>query len=104
MPKFFLGKLSFMLIFFMPICFYIGFFSVRFYEFIPAGNTILEDLVTRPRVSLLMLIGFVSGITAFFTGIISIIKHRDRSVFVFLSTIIRLLVLLWCLVELLFPH
>ena len=46
----------------------------------------------------------ISGISAFFTGIIGIIKSRDRSVLVFLSTMIGLFVILFLLGEVLFPH
>jgi len=44
------------------------------------------------------------GIAAFATGILSIIKSKERSVFVFFSTAIGLFVLLFVLGEFLFPH
>lgn len=46
----------------------------------------------------------VSGIAAFFTGFISIIMRKERSVLVFLSTFLGMLVLLFVLGEILFPH
>jgi cytochrome bd-type quinol oxidase subunit 2 len=46
----------------------------------------------------------VCGVAAFVTGIISIIKSKERSVFVFFSTAIGLFVLLFVLGEFLFPH
>ena len=104
LPKTILGKWSIVLIIAMPILFYIGISCVSFYESVPAGKTILGDIVTRPGVSLSMLTGFIFGIAAFFVGIISIIRKKDHSVFVFLSTAIGFLVLLWCLAEILFPH
>ena len=103
-PGTFLGRWSTVLIIIMPILFYIGMSFVSFYESVPAGKTISEDIVARPGVSLLMLAGFISGIAAFFVGIISITRKKDHSVFVFLSTAIGFLVLLWCLAEILFPH
>ena len=103
-PKSRLGKLSVLLIVIMPILFYIGMSFVSFYESIPAGRTIPQDIVTRPGVALSMLAGFVSGIAAFFTGIIGIIRKKDRSILIFLSTIMGFLVLLWCFAEILFPH
>ena len=48
--------------------------------------------------------GFFSGIAAFFTGIISILKNKERSVLVFLSTLLGSLVLLWIFAEIAFPH
>jgi hypothetical protein len=51
-----------------------------------------------------MLAGFISGIAAFLTGIVGIIRKKDYSVLILLSTVIGFLVLLWCLAEILFPH
>lgn len=99
-----LGKWSVVLIVMMPIFFYIGMSFVSFYESVPAGKTIPQDIVVRPGVALPMLAGFVSGIAAFFSGIIGIIKNKDYSLLVFLSTTLGFLVLLWCLAEILFPH
>ena len=42
----------------------------------------------------LMLLAGISSIPAFFTGIIGIIKSKDRSVFVFIATIIGFFFLL----------
>ena len=103
-PKTFLGKCSVALIVAMPIFFCIGMSFVEFYESVLAGKTILHDIIARPGVALSMLTGFVCGIAAFFTGIISIIKRKDYSIFIFLSTMTGFLMLLWCLAEVLFPH
>jgi hypothetical protein len=46
----------------------------------------------------------LSGIAGFFTGIVSIIKSKDHSLLVLLSTGIGLVVLIFCLGEFLFPH
>jgi len=104
LPQTKLGRLSVVLIIAMPIFFYIGASFVDFYKSIPAGRTIAQDIVGRPGVALPMLAGFFSGITAFFVGIISIIKKKERSVFVFLSTVMGFFMLLWCLAEIVFPH
>lgn len=104
MPETFLGKWSVALVVAMPIFFYIGMSFVDFYESVPAGKTIPHDIMVRPGVALPMLTGFVSGITAFFTGIIGIIKKKDYSILIFLSTAIGFLVLCWCLAEVFFPH
>ena len=104
LPKTILGKWSIALIVAMPIFFYIGMSSVGFYESVPAGKTIPGDIVVRPGVALPMLSGFVCGIAAFFIGIIGITKKKDYSIFVFLSTVVGFLTLLWCLAEIIFPH
>ncbi|MCD6233353.1 hypothetical protein J7J81_03200 [bacterium] len=104
LPKTILGKWSIVLIVAVPILFYIGTSFVSFYRPIPAGKTILRDIVARPGVALSMLAGFISGIAAFFTGIISIIRKKDYSILVFLSSAMGFLVLLWCFAEFLFPH
>ena len=103
-PKSPLGKWSVGLIVILPILFYIGMSFVSFYESVPAGKTILHDIVARPGVALPMLVGFVSGIVAFFCGIIGITKKKDYSVLVFISTTLGFFVLLWILAEFLFPH
>ena len=104
LPKTILGKWSVVLIIAMPILFYIGVSFVDFYSFIPAGRTILQDIVNRPGVALPMLAGFTCGIAAFFVGIMGIIKKKDYSILVFLSSIMGFFMLLWCLAEILFPH
>jgi len=104
LPKTILGKWSITLIVVMPIFFYIGMSFVDFYEFVPAGKTISHDIVARPGVALSMLTGFVCGVAAFFIGIIGITRKKDYSIFVFLSTAVGFLTLLWCLAQMLFPH
>ena len=103
-PKSHLGKLSVVLIVLVPVFFYIGMSFVDFYESIPAGRTIPQDIILRPGIALPMLAAFISGIAAFFAGAIGIIRKKDRSILVFLSTALGFFVLLWCLAEILFPH
>ena len=103
-PKSHFSKLSVVLIAIMPIFFYIGMSFVDFYESIPAGRTIAQDIIARPGIALPMLTGFISGIAAFFTGITGVIRKKDFSILVFLSTAMGFFVLLWCLAEILFPH
>jgi hypothetical protein len=51
-----------------------------------------------------ILLAGISGVSAFVTGIISIIKSKERSVLVFLTTTIGFFVLVFWLGEFLFPH
>lgn len=100
----YLGKLSIILIIIMPLFFYIGMLFIDFYKSTPSSETILQDIKLRPGIALSMLAGFFSGITAFFTSIISIIRKKDYCIFVFLSSIIGFFVLIWFLIELIFVH
>ena len=64
------------------------------------GDTFFSNLaLTIP-----MLLAGVSGVSALVTGIIGIVKSRERSVLVFLATAIGLFVLVFTLGEILFPH
>jgi hypothetical protein len=103
LPKNKLGEWSVVLIMVMMLFFYLGMSFVDFYSSIPAGRTIPQDIINRPGVALLMLAGFASGIIAFITGLVAIIKNRERSVLVFVSTIIGALLILYLAGEIIFP-
>ena len=64
------------------------------------GRTFFSNLwLTLP-----MLLAAACGIGAFFVGAASIIRARERSVFVFLATGVGLFVLLFAVGEIVFPH
>lgn len=65
-----------------------------------SGATFFSNLV----LAIPILAAGISGMLAFFTGIISIIKSKERSVFVFLAMTMGLLVLIFILGEFLSPH
>jgi len=50
------------------------------------------------------LLAIVSGLAAFFLGIVSIVKYKERSVLIFLASFVGLLALFFLLGEFLFPH
>ena len=100
-PKSQLGKWSIVLIIVMPIFFIIGMSSVNFYEGVSASSTILKDIIARPVLALSMLAGFVCGVLAFFTGLFGIVKKKDYSIFVFISTLIGFFDILWILAQIL---
>lgn len=104
MPKTTLGRWSVWLILGMPVFFYIGFSFVNFYDTVPAGKTIPQDIVMRPGIALPMLAGMISGISAFMTGLASITRKKERALLVYISTIIGGLLILFLLGELFFPH
>lgn len=44
------------------------------------------------------------GVIGFVLGIISILKNKDRSLFVLLSIPVGLLIIIWVTLEIVFPH
>ncbi len=105
MPKTTLGKWSIGLILAMFILFIIGSSLPNIlYESVPAGGTILKDVVARPFLAISMLVGMASGISAFVTGLVVIIKRKERAVLVYLSTLVGAAITLFLVAEILFPH
>ena len=104
-PKTTLGRWSLGLIVGMPILFFVG-SSLRnlLYKSVPAGNTILEDIVVRPGLALAMLVGMVFGVLAFMVGLTSIIRQKERALLAYIATTIGGLLTLFLLGEFLFPH
>jgi hypothetical protein len=105
MPKTASGKWSLGLIIAMPVLFFIGTsFTNLLYESVPAGRTILADIAARPALALTMLAGNVSGVLAFITGIIAIVRQRERALLVYVATTMGALLMLFLIGEILFPH
>jgi hypothetical protein len=105
MPKTTLGKWSLVLIIVMPILLLVGSsFADNLYASVPAGDTILKDISARPALALTMLAGFFCGIGAFITGLLTILKEKERAVLVIISTIIGALVIGFLILEIAFPH
>jgi hypothetical protein len=98
MPKTFLGKWSVGLVFL--------FFLILslFYLLCALGERGGAGFFSNLYLAIPALSMAITGIAAFFTGIIGIIKKKDYSILVFLSTAIGFLVLFWCLAEILFSH
>jgi hypothetical protein len=105
MPKTKLGQWSVWLIPAMVLLFILGFsLADSLYDGVPAGDTILEDIRGRPALALSMLSGFGAGVAALVTGLISIIKQKERALLVFVSTLIGAALTLYLIAELVFPH
>jgi hypothetical protein len=105
MPKTVLGKWSLGLIIAMPLLFLIGMsFTDSLYESVPAGGTILADIVSRPALAITMLVGMAAGVSAFITGLITIIKQKERTLLVYVSTIVGAALTLFLIAEIIFPH
>ena len=105
MPKTIAGKWSLGLIIAMPILFVIGIsFSDTLYQSVSAGGTILKDIVARPALALTMLAGMGAGIAAFISGLISILKKKERALLVYASTVVGAGLTLFLAAEIIFPH
>jgi hypothetical protein len=63
-----------------------------------------ETFFSNLLLAIVVSLAGISAISAFFTGIISIIKRKERSILVFWGTVIRFFVLSFVLGEFLFPH
>jgi hypothetical protein len=104
-PKTKLGKWSVALIVAMLILFIIGPASRNsLYKSVPAGETIPADIVARPVLALAMLAGMAAGISAFITGLLAIIKKKEKALLVYISTLIGALLTLFLSGEILSPH
>ena len=104
-PKTKLGKWSLGLAAAMLALFFIDmFFTTLLYESVPAGGTILKDIAVRPALALTMLSGMVSGISAFVTGLIAIIRQKERAILVYGATLIGALLIIFLLGEFISSH
>jgi len=98
MPKTILGKWAIWLI----VVFFILF--AVFQILIAAGQRGGEKFFDNLLLAIPGLLMATSGIGSFFTGIVSIAKYKERAVLVFIATLIGLLILLFVLGEIIFPH
>jgi len=98
MPKTIPGKLSVALI--IASFLFLG----LLWFFVALGQRGGATFFSNPMLAIPGLLAGVCGILAFFIGIISIIKNKERSILVFLATAIGFFILGFCLGEILFPH
>ena len=75
-----------------------------FYESAPGSNSLLDDIVNRPLLALSMLVGVGAGISALITGLVAIVKRKERALLVFGSTMVGAGLTLFLIAEFLFPH
>lgn len=100
-----LGKWAVGFIVAMPILFYIGSsFTDTLYESVPAGDTILEDIIKRPALALTMLAGMACGVSTFVFGMAAIIRKKERALLVYTATLLGMFFILFLIAEILFPH
>jgi predicted Abi (CAAX) family protease len=79
-------------------------FFVLLLVLVAAGQRGGETFFSNPALAITGLLAAACGIAAFFTGTISIVKSKERSISVFLASIIGLFVLVFCLGEVISPH
>lgn len=97
-PRTKFGKYSLILI----ILFFLFFMFMNF--LILLGQRGGKNFFSNLRLSIPGLLAGVFGICSFFTGIISIIKSKERAILVFISTLIGLFILFFVAGEVIFPH
>lgn len=99
------GKWSLWLIVAMPLFFLLGsLFLNTLYASVSSGDSILKDIALRPALALFMLSGIGAGVLAFFIGLLAIIREKERSIYVFASTLVGSLMVLFVIGEIVFPH
>ncbi len=79
-------------------------FYAIFFIFVASGQRGGAKFFSNLYLTVPGVIAAISGIAAFFTGIIGVIKDRERAILVYLAILIGLLVLLFCLGEIIFHH
>jgi len=95
-PKTTLGWWSIGLIVVMPILFFIGTGTADWlYKSVSAGGTLWADIAARPALALTMLAGMGAGIGAFITGLLGMVRKKERAVLVYLSTVVGALLILF---------
>jgi len=100
-----IGVWSVGLIAVMAILFVIGpSFSDSFYESVPAGSTIPADIAARPALALSMLAGMAAGVLGLITGLLALVKQKEKALLVYLSTVIGGILTLYLIAEFAFPH
>ena len=98
LPKTALGKWSTGLI----VAFIV--FFVAFQLLVASGQRGGETFFSNLVLTIPILLAGTSGVFAFLTGLIGVIRNRERSILVFLAMLIGLFVLFFCLGEVIFPH
>ena len=97
-PKTHLGKWTVGLI----IAFFI--FLAVFFMFMNLGERGEATFCSNLKLCLPMVTAALCGVLSFFTGIVSVIKKKERSVLVYLSTLLGGFILFWVSAEIMFPH
>jgi type II secretory pathway component PulF len=98
MPKTAPGKWSVWLI----VAFIVLF--VSFILFVASGQRGGQEFFDNLLLAIPGLLAGIAGVVSFFTGLVSVIGFRERSILVYPAMLIGLLVLLFVVGEISFPH
>jgi len=79
-------------------------FFIIFYSLVASGQRGGDTFFSNLALAITMLIAAILAVSSFFTGIICIIRNRERSILVYISAAIGFFVLLFGLAEIIFPH
>ncbi len=79
-------------------------FLSLFYSICALGQRGGETFFSNLYLAIPILLAAISGVAAFFSGLISIFKKKDYSVLIFLSTLIGFFVLFWFMAEIVSSH
>lgn len=88
-----------------PLLTIVGFAMVNsFYPGVEAGNGIIDDLRVRPLLVVTMLAGMASGVASLPTGLVAIFRKGERSLLIFPSVLLGLLLYVLLIGEIFFEH
>ena len=79
-------------------------FLIIFFFFIYIGERGGETFFSNLYLTIPFLIAVTFGVSALFTGLVSIFKENDHCITIYLSIAIGLFILIFVLGELIFPH
>lgn len=100
LPKTKLGKLAtWLIVAFFCIILFVNLVLISYFGF-EGGETFSDGLA----IGIPVILAGICGICAFVLGLMSILKSRERSILVYLATVIGFLILIFMLVEFTFPH
>ena len=77
---------------------------VKFLLFIVSGQRGSESFFSNLVLTIPILLAGTSGVLASLTGLVSVIRGRERSIIVFLAILIGFCIILFGLGEVMFPH
>jgi len=97
-PKTRLGKRSVWLL--VALAIFMGVFRINVLLGQRGGDTFFSN----PFLAIPILLAGISGIAAFITGLISIIRRKERSISVYLAVAVGLIVLIVVLAQIISPH
>lgn len=79
-------------------------FLSMFYPGVESGDGLIDDLRVRPLFAIITLLGIALGAVSFPMSLAAVFKKGERSILVFLATILGLFLTLLLLGEIFFQH